>query len=181
MQPSQHGDERRGDEPTRLPDERPPHPDVEFERAEPSLFGIVAVLIGFAAMFGIAGLVAWWYVAVYEPPWDGRARASHYAMPAEPLPPEPRLEPLNEAEGIVASDIRARHLVFERLLNSYGAADEEGYVRIPIEKAIELAVEQLPVAGAAADTEKSYGLLDGGESNSGRVFLEAPSWFRESE
>ena len=57
------------------------------------------------------------------------------------------------------------------LLHRYGRADEDGFVYIPIDRAMKMLAKKLP-ARAAQDERPSRanGLVDGGEPNSGRLF-----------
>jgi len=59
----------------------------------------------------------------------------------------------------------------EKALETYGTSDEKGFVRIPLKEAMQIVVGQLP-ARKPADQPKypDRGLIDAGESNSGRMF-----------
>ena len=59
------------------------------------------------------------------------------------------------------------------MLNSYGPTDEEGFVHIPIERAMEYAGRPSCRSARAVTTDRrgnDNGLVDAGESNSGRMF-----------
>lgn len=158
----------------------PKHAEVRFEQPAPSVIGIALVLVGIAASFGLAAWMANWIVDS-EVGADAEAKSyDDYAQGANPLPPEPRLEPLNAQEDILSSSVFARQLRFEQILHSYGETAEVGFVHIPIERAMELAPDQLPSADTLPESsQKSFGLAGGGEPNSGRVYQEPPSWLMQ--
>jgi hypothetical protein len=59
----------------------------------------------------------------------------------------------------------------EKVLNSYGPTAEKGFVHIPIQQAIKATVGKLPVKRQTqGEAAKDRGLIDAGESNSGRMF-----------
>ena len=60
----------------------------------------------------------------------------------------------------------------EKLLHSYGSTAEKGFIQIPIEQAIKAVAGTLPVAAESSKghAAKGNGLLEAGESNSGRMF-----------
>ena len=56
-------------------------------------------------------------------------------------------------------------------LNRFGTTEAKGYVHIPIDDAMELVVARLSVRKPSDDDDyRSRGLVNGGESNSGRKF-----------
>ena len=59
----------------------------------------------------------------------------------------------------------------EKTLETYGTSDEKGFVRIPLQQAMQIVVGQLPARKAANQPKfPDKGLIDAGESNSGRMF-----------
>ena len=53
----------------------------------------------------------------------------------------------------------------------YGRAEEDGFVDIPIERAMKLLANKLPARATEDDrASRAGGLVDGGEPNSGRLF-----------
>ena len=60
----------------------------------------------------------------------------------------------------------------EKLLHSYGSTADKGFVQIPIEQAMKAVAGTLPVAKESSQGRavKGNGLLEAGESNSGRMF-----------
>ena len=101
-------------------------------RIGPLVWMGLAVLVGSAAVFG----VLWLLLAFFE------RQAERGDSPPSPLaqkepPPLPRLQeaPVEDLQTLIARD--------EAILNSYGWADEEGeVVRIPVERAMEMALER---------------------------------------
>ncbi|HEX3727160.1 MAG TPA: hypothetical protein VHV08_12995 [Pirellulales bacterium] len=161
----------------RHPDGRIEHPSVHFEPRDVSFRGVVIVIV-LALVVGMTDFgVVWWFFSDREHHED-QTGASRYPLEAEStgdLPPNPRLEQLDRLAGIRADDFRRLELATQRRLESYGETSEEGYIHIPIARAMELAVDRLPARKSAEAARASYdrGLVDGGESNSGRMFREA--------
>ena len=60
----------------------------------------------------------------------------------------------------------------EKALHSYGSTADKGFVRVPIEQAMKAVAGTLPVAKESSQgrAAKGNGLLEAGESNSGRMF-----------
>jgi hypothetical protein len=73
--------------------------------------------------------------------------------------------------GVEGTNVWERQLAKERVLHSYGKTDEDGFVHIPIQEAMTTLAEQLSKA-KPPEPAHSEGLLDAGESNSGRMFRE---------
>lgn len=160
------------------------HPDVRIEESDLHFWGIVGTLTAFAALFVMAGLVCWWILLdVMGPDAKPVPGQNTYNMPHEPLPDEPRLEPFNDlAQDELSVNVFRRQLAMERELHSYGRASEDGFVQIPIEVAMAVAAKTLSVRTRPPQGDfKSYGLLGGGEPNSGRVYLGAPTWFEPAQ
>ena len=56
-------------------------------------------------------------------------------------------------------------------LNRYGASEEKGFVHIPIQEAIKATAGKLPIRKQQpSEAVKDNGLIDAGQSNSGRMF-----------
>ncbi len=101
-------------------------------------------------------------------------------MPSDAKPAPPRLEPLDFNE--MGSGVFAKQLAMEDALHRYGDSAEPGFVHIPIARATKLVVPTIRVRpGATQPPAKSFGLIGDGESNSGRLYSEAPSWLREKK
>jgi hypothetical protein len=104
-------------------------------------------------------------------PLNGGTRAGQH----ERLPPEPRLEQINVREGVAAARVADLYARDADILHSYGPTQEKGFVHIPIERAMTLLEGKLPVRKEPApDGKRDQGLLDWGESNSGRLFRGNP-------
>jgi hypothetical protein len=116
------------------------NPKVGYERQDVNVRSIVIFAVGLlvviiVAMILIAGIVA---------ALDTRQAAGQTPPPTEfPTPAAPRLRP-NPIDQTTAveelEELRARE---DAILNNYGWVDREaGIVRIPIERAMELVVEE---------------------------------------
>jgi hypothetical protein len=120
----------------------------------------------------IHGLVLWFFFNRE----DSEARAKKSSFPLAPqrskdLPPAPRLEQLDRQEPIGISNVQERRAESAGELNSYGPTPEKGYVRIPIDRAMKLVLDQLRARkGHPESKKKEDGLAEGGESNSGRMY-----------
>jgi hypothetical protein len=153
------------------------HPTVRYEKTDASLPAVLTLLaIGTVSGAFILGLV----YAIFNS--YGRqvdlARQSSFPLaptPARSLPPEPRLEQIDRLAGNREVNVFARQKAKEDALRRYGTADEEGYVQIPIEEAMKHLAGKLPVRkNAPAGPPRDIGLVDAGESNSGRLFRKEP-------
>jgi len=151
------------------------HEEVKYEESDVSLAGVIAILIAIALVFaGVFFLCAWMLMMSQPNSWRA-ASSSNYAVPADQKPAPPRLEPL-DFEGAAATDVFAKQLKLEHTLHTYGDTAVDDFVHIPIERATQLVVQSLPVREGSQPPAKSFGLVGGGESNSGRLYSEAPSW-----
>lgn len=169
-------------EEARPPDGRLEHPSVKYEPTDASfgavLFVIVAAL-GFAAFLHFAILVFF----TRQNAREAEAKKSSFPLaprPSEKRPEGPRLEQIDRLDGVERPNVYLREASRESDLNRYGAAREEGFVHIPIERAMTLRVEgpyklpsrtELPPANQRM---RSRGLVDAGESNSGREYRGRP-------
>jgi hypothetical protein len=163
------------------PDGRIENPTVSFEKRDAQFGCILAILI--AAMI-LAGLLFWiilWFVHDYERYQADIKRSPFPLAPtlSDTLPAEPRLEQLDRVSVKGESSAYARELINEQHLHSYGGPSEGGYIRIPIDRAMDvLAKRGLPARKQSPkEDRKANGLVDSGESNSGRMYREKPQWF----
>jgi hypothetical protein len=157
----------------RHPDGRIEHPRVRYETSDVRFHWVLLVLIA-AVLIGAAVLFA---VRLFLE--DRQQRAEAMLRPRYPLadqqsrtlPAAPRLEQLDRLAGIESNSVQTSAGLNERLLGSYGPTPDEGYIRIPIERAIELVVPRLPLRKPSEefDATKENGLVDSGEPNSGRL------------
>jgi hypothetical protein len=120
---------------------------------------------------------AWWFL------WDReqderQVQQSSVApglRPIDRLPVEPRLEQLDRVAEIETGNVNRRQRAAEALLNSYGPTEEPGFVHVPIARAMDFLVGRLPVREQqSTGHEHDQGLLDAGDSNSGRMFRGQP-------
>jgi hypothetical protein len=162
------------------PDGRLEHPSVRHERTDAS-FGWVLGLI--LASIGLAALIFYLLMVFLQSYGDRQAaiKRSSYPLastPRERLPAEPRLEQLNRLQENERPNVYLRQLRKEEVLNSYGPTPEEGFIHIPIGRALTLVEQKLPVRKEqpSGDPRRANGLVDAGESNSGRMFREEPRW-----
>jgi hypothetical protein len=161
------------------------HPDGRIEnlsvRREPRdvrALPIVAVFSAGVVLGAVILTIVWGFFERSERK-QNEVKASTYPLAPEPslaLPREPRLDPLNKTVVNKEADVYAREAANEARINTFGPADEKGFVRIPIREAMKLAAKQLPVRKEPPNESagKDSGLRDGGGPNSGRVFLEPP-------
>jgi hypothetical protein len=163
----------------RYPDGRIEHPHVRSEHRDVTLRPVVISLL--AAMC-FAALAHWIILKFFYSYRDYQQEIKQSAFPVAPSPavtedprriPEPRLEPVDRLAGVEKANVFERELAKEKVLHSYGRTEETGYVHVPIERAMERLANQLPVREGGATKTNRYredGLIDAGESNSGRMF-----------
>jgi hypothetical protein len=161
-------------EETHQPDGREEHPSVRYERTDASYRAIVLVILAALALGALIHAAVMAFFLDYRTYQDG-VKKSPYPLaptPSAALPAEPRLEQIDRLGGVDKMDIYERMKSSEWALDSYGDTPEEGFVHIPVERAMRLLEGKLPARAApvAGRAEKSRGLVDAGESNSGRMF-----------
>jgi hypothetical protein len=131
-----------------------------------------------AVVLGIAIYLAVWQFFIHYSDHLAEKGKSTFPLapaPSAALPPEPRLEELDRLTGNDASNVYARQKAKEDALRRYGGTEETGYVHVPVAKAIDHFANRLPVRKQEADEPRhDLGLVDGGESNSGRLFRKEP-------
>lgn len=106
--------------------------------------------------------------------WREQVRGPAAARPKPArLPAEPRLEPL-ESESDAERSFTQREEARRERLTTLGAAEEDGFVHVPIDRAMQrLASDLKDKSPPTSAGDKSRGLLHAGEANSGRVMKEA--------
>jgi hypothetical protein len=164
------------------PDGRIEHPDVSREETDASFKAILLILIGAA---GLALVIYLLMTAFYYGWRDHETAVKKSSFPLAPAPstdprnpaplPEgqPRLEQENRLSGDVTANVYDRQAAKESILHSFGTNKEEkDFVHIPIEQAMKRLENKLPVrvTPAADQAWRADGLIDSGESNSGREF-----------
>jgi hypothetical protein len=151
----------------------PSHPSVRYEESDASLHWVLAVTGAAIVMGAIIFYVVFRLFVGYDER-EAAVKASEYPLAAESsgrLPPEPRLEQIDRLAGAESGNSPAKSN--EAVLRSYGPTSREGYVHIPIDRALELLDNKLPVREQQPSDEQAKrqnGLVDGGEPNSGRMF-----------
>lgn len=150
------------------------NPAVRYERSDASFRWILGILIGALV---VAFVIFFAVLRLFDHFRAREAIVKRSQFPATPsasesLPPEPRLEQINRMAGVEKGNVALRHEQKEAILHSYGPA-EEGYVHIPIDRAIDRLAERLASRAKRPTPEQSRrqnGLVGGGEPNSGRMF-----------
>lgn len=170
-----------------LPGSSPPpgspdaHDEVGYDESEVSALGVNMILIAVAIVFAGTVLVGGAILATRKPPQHESSTSKSYSQPLEPKPASPRLDPLNY-ESANAPNVFAAQLEKERELHQYGNTAEERFVHIPIDVAIKLAPQSNTLHSRQGKLpDKAFGLVGGGEANSGRLYAEAPQWLQPTK
>ncbi len=159
------------------------HPSVRSEKSDASFGWIIGLILG-SAVFGVMihFLVAAFFVGE-ERLLTSRSKSSFplAPTPSRALPQEPHLEPLDRLENITSSNVFVREERKLTILDSYGPTAEKGFIHIPIDRAMQQVAGHLPARKEPADQQelqrRQNGLVDHGESNSGRMFKRRnPTW-----
>jgi hypothetical protein len=161
-------------EPTTEHDGQPQHPEVRYEHSDAS-FGKVTIVIGAITCLGVIIFAVVWLVFARLWVRQDAMKKSPYPLAAEPseaLPAGPRLEQIDRLAGIKTPNIYVRESERLKVRDSYGPAEEEDFVRIPIERARQMLADKLPARKEppAQQRKRAEGLLNSGASNSGRMF-----------
>lgn len=170
------------EEEIRFPDGRIEHPHTRYERKDLNFHWIVGLILGALGFAAAVHYILWVFFSHYGN-YQNVAKRSPYPLapvPAHVLPPEPRLDPLNFKENIPVGDVYTRQLARERRLQSVGRTEAAGYVHIPIDRALDLLADKLPVVArqpAERLSRRANGLVDSGGPNSGRLLRKKPLWF----
>lgn len=155
----------------RYPDGRIEHPRVRHEPRDIPFGWIFVFIVVLSCVATVHYYLVWRYLQAQMAGQDVVKRSPFplAPTPSTKLPPEPRLEQLNRMSGVEESNVYARRAAAEKILHSYGPTEEKGFVRVPIQQAMEMVAGKLP---ARKDTPQANadGLLDGGGPNSGRIF-----------
>jgi hypothetical protein len=166
----------RGDEPQEIcyPDGRIEHPGVSYERGDIGFRWLLAIVAGACCVLAVLGSLVWRFYWFQE---RAQEEVKKSAFPLAPglsakLPPQPRLEQLDRLTAVESVAADKRLAAKEKALNSYGPTAENGFVHIPIQQAIKVIAGNLPIAKESSQgcAAHSNGLLEAGESNSGRMF-----------
>jgi len=149
-----------------------PNPEVRREPSDASLKWVLWVL---AAGIVAAVLLHWWTWDLFEFLGGriGAGRQPGHALsqgPDQLEPREPRLEQVDRLAGRAPD--AAADAASESDVSRYGRGDAAGYVRVPIDRAMDRLAGTFPVRSAPPPDEarRAGGLVDAGEPNSGRAF-----------
>lgn len=156
------------------PDGRLEHPSVRHEPSDASFGAIAMTLVGaFVFLAGVHFTIMGFFTSYRDRLMESNRSPSPLApVPSIALPHQPRLEQIDRLEGITHAEggLRASRLT------TYGPTDAEGYVHIPIKRAMQFMVDKNVLRARpqppAEDSRRAGGLVDAGESNSGRMFKE---------
>jgi hypothetical protein len=160
-----------------MADETPPqerrleHPSVRSEPSDASfswVLGVIVVALVLAVVIHL-GMVVFFS---YSKNSLAEARQTQFPLSGKPsaaLPPEPRLDQLDRMADI--AQYSARQQARLDVLKGVGPTADKAYVRIPIERAMKLLADKLPARQSEENQQpRDNGLVNGGASNSGRLF-----------
>lgn len=154
-------------------DGRLEHPTVHYEPTDASFRWIFIIVIGCSIFLVILCLGVLWFFHGYSD-YLAKERRSPYPLapsPSTKLPPEPRLEQINRMEKISVSNLHERQRTKLQILNGYGKTEDKSFVHIPIDEAMKHLANKLPARDKKPEGKRrDLGLVDAGESNSGRLF-----------
>lgn len=158
----------------RAPEGRLEHPDVRFEPKDANaswIFGIIAMTAAFLIAIHFIVLA---FFHGYEAHL-AEVNRSPYPLARRPdvaFPAKPRLEQIDRLSGDTEVNVFVRESKKLRRLDTYGKADTEGFVHIPVEKAMRYAIDKKMLKARpeppANERDRSSGLIDAGAPNSGR-------------
>jgi hypothetical protein len=154
------------------------HPQVRYERSDVQPRGVLIVML--AALFiGVLAFLGVWYFYQRFNAYESAIKQSPYPLATQPstqLPAEPRLEQVDRLAGVETPNVFLREQSKEAILHSAGPTADKGFAHIPIERAMQMVADELPVRPQKKERGpvKDNGLLDSGAPNSGRLFREGP-------
>jgi hypothetical protein len=202
-QPNPQVVSNHGEEEIRYPDGRIERPSIRFETKDVNFKVILRLIIGamiFAAIVHYIILVFFYEYNRYESKNKRsdfpRANTPAYNLSQDGMPKEPRLEQLERMGAPLELTPKQRKEALreqrkantylrqkdrEETLHGYGPSDpqEKGFVHIPIRDAMKYAVEHKKLPSRTVEEEehpRDRGLVDAGESNSGRMFRRKALW-----
>jgi hypothetical protein len=153
------------------------NPTVRYEPSDASFRPILLIMLGAMVFMALVfGIVLEFFYRYRD--YQADVKKSSYPLahvPANDVPRDPRLEQVNRLKGDTSSNVREREAGNLKVLNSYGPTREEGFVHVPIERAMEQLLEQKALRSrpepSAEQQRRSSGLVDSGAPNSGRLFI----------
>ena len=140
-----------------------------YERKDVNATGVLVSIGLLIATIGVVYVAAWWILVTFKAPVGGNLTV---------LPPEPRLEGIDELEAANTSDLnlqspRRRLVAEQQQLNRFGWTDrEKKIVHIPIRAAMQIAIERklFPVAIGANSSESNQSANPSETIDSGKTF-----------
>ena len=159
-------------------DGRIENPSVRYDRTDANFGRILSILIG-AAIFAVILFSGMRIFFNEYRDHQAEIKKSPYPLapgPSTALPREPRLEQVDRLAEIETPNVYDRLESKEHKLNNYGSTSEQDFLHIPIDRAMELLANKLPVRPEPPGDKSKHadGLIDAGESNSGRLFQRRP-------
>ena len=152
-----------------------PHANVRYEPTDANFRWIICILVGSLIVAAVIFFMVNSFFFRYRDYQDTIGQSNFPLAPVgnATLPPEPRLEQVNRMVNIETGNVYRRLETKEDTLKKYGSTEDQGYVHIPIDRAMDLLANKLPVRAeqpTAEQQRRQNGLVDAGESNSGRMF-----------
>ena len=122
------------------------NPAVKHERSDVHVTGIVCFALVMIVL-GVVIHVALWWLFQADMAHEAKIKESSFPLAGgeqRHLPLEPRLEQIDRVERTKLSGGEERRPDKEEILNNYGPTGEDGYVHIPIQRAMTLLADKLP-------------------------------------
>ncbi len=161
----------------RYSDGRIEHPGVRHEPTDIRFGWILMLIIAACCVVAVQLFLIWKFYGWQRSAQEEIKKTPYRLAPmtSTQLPPEPRLEQLERMAKEESANVFKQLAAREKMLDSYGATSEKGFVHIPIRLAIKAIAGELPVEKKPAKQgTHEAGLIDAGESNSGRMFRGEP-------
>ncbi len=162
------------------PDGSLEHPEVRYEGSDANFRWIFTILLGAVAVGLVIMGVVWFFFYQFRD-YQAQIKQSPFPLatgPSTAVPLPPRLEQIDRMAGVESPNVFERESAKLEVLDSYGATAEEGFIHIPIERAIQVLLENKTLKSRpeppADQLRRSSGLLDAGEPNAGRLFNGGP-------
>jgi hypothetical protein len=163
------------------PNSEPLNPSVHQEASDVNWRWILLAGGFFLVAAVVIHAVVWWYFTSKERA-QARAKKSPFPLAAgqpDTVPPEPRLEQIDRLKANEKTDVFERRGAGASGPSGYGTTAEKGYVRIPIDRAMENLLHNDKFKKylearqkERTETEKKDGRAEGGASSSGRKHQE---------
>ena len=165
--------------PTDKLDYHVPHPDAHPESHEHSdvpIRPLVYALVGIAAMCLFTFGLVYWLFWNYKGQQEAMELKRTNVPEAKPAVPYPRLQGVpgfsDKHPKVDMADLRAD---YARELNSYGKAGENGFAQVPIDRAMDLAIERGIFKTADRPPQPAGGAPSGKAGPGGRTPATGPA------